>query len=474
MTDRLLALSANPNARRVIQTLGLPVPLPPVLERDGRPWQERPLEDRTVTVGFGPGAQLVGTLAACLAPAGAAPRVVGGDLAPFIEAGEAWGRPPVQVDPAATEDETRNYALIFDATGLSTPEDLRSLHTFFHPRVRGLSRSGRVIVLARPVEEASTVAQAAARRALEGFTRSLAKELGRNGGTANQLTVMPGAEDRLAAALRWFASPRSAYVSGQHLIVSSEVAAGPTPLARPLDGKVAMITGAARGIGAATAEALAREGAHVIVLDRPADDALASEIARKIGGSVLLHDVTSPEAPAAIAAYVRENFGRLDILVHNAGITRDKTLGKMKQDWWDLTLDVNLGALLRITDALDPLLPEGARIVALSSIAGIAGNPGQTNYGASKAGVIGLISAYAEKYASRGIAVNGIAPGFIETRLTDAIPVATREVGRRLCNLSQGGLPGDVAEAITFLSSPGAQAFSGQILRVCGGNLLGR
>jgi 3-oxoacyl-[acyl-carrier protein] reductase len=473
MSDRLLALSSNRNARRVIETLGLPVPLPPVLERDPEPWSERPLEGRTVTVGFGPGAQLGAALAACLAPLGAAPRLVGGDAALFHDAGEAWGRPALALDPAA-DDDARHYALLFDATGVASPEDLRSLYQFFHPRVRGLTRSGRVIVLNRPVEGATSIAQAAARRAIEGFTRSLAKELGRNGGTANQLTVEPGAEDRIGPAIAWFASPRSAYVSGQQLTVSATVAPVSAPQRRSLDGKVALVTGAARGIGEATARTLAREGAHVIVLDRPADAALASEVARKIGGTVLLHDVTDLEAPAAIAAFVKERFGHLDVLVHNAGITRDKTLGKMKADGWDLTLDINLSALIRITDALDPLLPSGARIVALSSIAGIAGNPGQTNYGASKAGVIGLVAAYAAHYAARGIAVNGIAPGFIETRLTDAIPVATREVGRRLCNLSQGGLPGDVAEAITFLSSPGAQAFSGQLLRVCGGNLLGR
>jgi 3-oxoacyl-[acyl-carrier protein] reductase len=338
-----------------------------------------------------------------------------------------------------------------------------------------MCRSARVLVLARPVASADSVGQAAARRALEGFTRSLAKELGRKGTTVNLVTVADGAATRLAPVVRWLASPRSAYVSGQHLTVTLDVQSDtPISLTRPLTNKVALVTGAARGIGAATARALAREGAHVVVLDRPADDALASQVAADVDGTVLLQDVTDPAAPEAIASFLKERFGGVDIVIHNAGITRDKTLGRMKADWWDLTLNVNLGALIRITDALTDVFRPDARIVCLASIAGIAGNVGQTNYGASKAGVIGMVDAYAKALAPRGIAVNAVAPGFIETRLTDAIPVATREIGRRFCNLSQGGLPEDVAEALTFLSSPGAGGLSGRVLRVCGGNFLGQ
>ena len=188
-----------------------------------------------------------------------------------------------------------------------------------------LDRCGRMIVLARPVSEAEGVAQTAAQRAIEGFTRSAAKELGRKGATANLISVSAGAEDRLAGTLRWFASPRSAYVSGQHLEVSSVVADGKVSFERPLAGKTAVVTGAARGIGAATARALAREGAHVVVLDRPADDALASQVADEVGGSVLLQDVTDPDAPQAIHDFLKERFGGVDIVIHNAGITRDKT-----------------------------------------------------------------------------------------------------------------------------------------------------
>ena len=234
------------------------------------------------------------------------------------------------------------------------------------------------------------------------------------------------------------------------------------------------MTGAARGIGAATARALAREGAKVIVMDRPTEDAAASELAASIQGSVVLCDITANDAVSKIENHLEEHYaGKLDILVHNAGVTRDKMLVNMKPEIWDTTLQINLMAVIRVNQALQSRLGLGGRIVCLSSIAGIAGNMGQTNYAASKAGVIGYVQALAAKLANDGIAVNAVAPGFIETRLTEAIPVATREVARRLCNLKQGGLPEDVAEVVTFLCSPGAACLSGQVLRICGGNFIG-
>jgi 3-oxoacyl-[acyl-carrier protein] reductase len=248
------------------------------------------------------------------------------------------------------------------------------------------------------------------------------------------------------------------------------------PWTRPLEGKVALVTGAARGIGAATVRLLAAEGARVACLDRPSDDAPLSQIAREIGGTPILADVSDPEAPNKIMKELGRRFGAVDVVVHNAGITRDKTLGKMKPELWDQAIDVNLAAVARITDALlhpDGPLHDGGRIICLSSVAGIAGNMGQTNYAASKAGIIGFTRALAPKLAARGITVNAVAPGFIETRLTAAIPVVIREVGRRLSALGQGGLPEDIGELVTFLASPGAQGVTGQIIRDCGGALIG-
>jgi 3-oxoacyl-[acyl-carrier protein] reductase len=162
-------------------------------------------------------------------------------------------------------------------------------------------------------------------------------------------------------------------------------------------------------------------------------------------------------------------------VVHNAGITRDKTLAKMKPEGWDQAVAVNLGSVLRITDVLvnEKVLRDGGRLICLSSVAGLAGNLGQTNYAASKAGVAGFVRGLAPSLAKRGITVNAVAPGFIETRLTAAIPVMIREAGRRLAALGQGGLPRDVGDLITFLATPGAQGVTGQVIRVCGGALIG-
>ena len=484
MSDFLLELSKNPNARKLIQTLGLPIPLPQALERARGPWQERPLADRRVAVGAAPGGTLSSVLAVGLASAGAEPFLAAGgglDEAPFRAAGEAYGRPARGLDAAGDKPF---WALVFDATGIKDPSGLRALYDFFHPIVGKLARSGRVIVLGRALEDVTNPAEAAAQMALDGFIRSASKEVGRKGATANLVRVDADAQGRVPPLLRWLASPRAAFVTGQPIRVSLQAAPaaganigdGEVPWTRPLEGKVVLVTGAARGIGAATVRLLAAEGAKVACLDRPADDAPLSQIAREIGGTPILADVSDPEAPAKIAAELKERLGGVDIVVHNAGITRDKTLAKMKPELWDQTIDVNLGAVARITEALAAKggpLRDGGRVICLSSVAGIAGNMGQTNYAASKAGIIGFVRALAPKLAGRGITVNAIAPGFIETRLTAAIPMMIREVGRRLSALGQGGLPVDIGELVTFLASPGAQGVTGQIIRDCGGALIG-
>ena len=473
MTDLLLE---NENARRLVKTLGLPIPVPERLARAKGPYEERPLDDKHVLVcGFG---ALQSVLAQTLTKAGAYPWVVGASdaaLDPFVGPGEAWARQPRRIEPGDAPEGERVDAIVFDGTGLETPEDLHQLYAFISPWIRRLNRSGRVVVIGRPAADAKKPTAAATRAGLEGFTRSLAKEIGSNGSVANSVFVQEGAENRLEPALRFLLSPRSAYISCQPFHLTTRAQGEEAPETHVLGGKVALVTGAARGIGEATAELLAAEGAHVVCLDRPADDGPCSKVAQRIGGSTLLVDITDIDAPERISKELQERHGGVDIVVHNAGVTRDKTLARMGAEQWDTAVDINLGAVIRITDRLlsDETLRSGGRIICLSSVSGIAGNRGQTNYSAGKAGIVGFVEALAPKVAKKGITVNAVAPGFIETRLTDAMPVAIREVARRMAAVGQGGKPEDVGQTITFLATPGAVGLTGETIRVCGGALVG-
>ena len=318
-------------------------------------------------------------------------------------------------------------------------------------------------------------AQRAARRALEGITRSVAKEL-RAGATANLVLVTDGSEAAALGTVEFLLSARSAYVDAQVFRVGAG-AGTPAPGDRPLDGKVAVVTGAARGIGAEIARTLARDGATVVCVDVPSAGASLATVANEIGGTALQVDVTAADAGGRILRHATTRHGGLDIVVHNAGITRDKLLANTDADRWASVVDVNLGSILRMNEAFLGRggLRQGGHVVLVSSIAGIAGNRGQSNYAASKAGVIGLVDAYASDRAlrRRGITVNAVAPGFIETEMTARIPFATRELGRRLNSLSQGGLPVDVAETIAYFASDAQSAVSGNVVRVCGQSLLG-
>ncbi|MBX3248034.1 MAG: 3-oxoacyl-ACP reductase [Myxococcales bacterium] len=469
-SDLLLSLASDPRSRGLIQRLGLPIPLPQRLDRDDAPYAARPLEGRRVLVGGALEGELGRALARALVEAGAEP-ILASPTDVFDGPAEAWGRPTRSLD--ALGDTERVDALVFDASSLDL--GLGALYEFFHAAAPRLRPCGHVVVIGRPVEEARDGVAAAASQALDGFVRSLAKELGRRGSTANLVLCEAGAEARLAGPARFLLTERGAFVTAQPLRVG-RLASMPTdvPFERPLDGKVAMVTGAARGIGAATARALAREGAKVLLVDRPADDELVAEVARELGGVPVLQDITAPDAAEALVATAKAH-GGVDVVVHNAGITRDKTLAKMSRELWDQAVSVNLGAVIRVTDALlaAQAVHEHARVVLLSSVSGLAGNVGQTNYGASKAGLVGYLRYLAPLVASKGITINAIAPGFIETRLTDAMPVTIREAARRLSALGQGGQPRDVAEAILFLSTPGSVGVTGGVLRVCGGALVG-
>ncbi|MBJ7386461.1 MAG: 3-oxoacyl-ACP reductase [Mycolicibacterium sp.] len=368
--------------------------------------------------------------------------------------------------------------LVFDATGITTPEGLKALHEFFTPVLRNLGPSGRVVVIGTTPEEAAGVDERIAQRALEGFTRSLGKEL-QHGATVGLVYLSADAKpdvSGLESTVRFLLSAKSAYVDGQVFYVGGADSTPPADWDEPLAGKVALVTGAARGIGAEIAKVFARDGAKVVAIDvEQAAEALA-ETATKVGGTALTLDVTAPDAVDRIVEHLREHYdGKADVLVNNAGITRDKLLANMDDARWDSVLAVNLLAPQRLAEGLveKGAIGEGGRIVGLSSMAGIAGNRGQTNYAATKAGMIGMTQALAPVLAEKGITINAVAPGFIETKMTDAIPLATREVGRRLNSLFQGGKPVDVAEAIAYFASPASNAVTGNTIRVCGQAWLG-
>ena len=372
--------------------------------------------------------------------------------------------------PLTSSAADRPAAVLLDATGVRDVDALAEVHAALHPVVRSVAASGRVIVLGAPLDPADHH-QAAVQQALEGFTRSLGKEIGR-GRTVNlvRLTDAPSA----GSTLRFLLSPKSAYVSGQVIEVGMSTAtAPPASPDRPLAGRTALVTGGARGIGASVAGTLARDGARIVVLDVPQAEEDAVRVAERLGGTALALDITAADAGERIAAALPDG---LDVLVHNAGITRDRRLVNMPADRWSPVLDVNLASVLRTTDALlaGGTLRPGGRIIATASIAGLAGNAGQTNYGASKAGIVGLVRSLAPRaLAEHGVTVNAVAPGFIETKMTAAVPLLIREAGRRMNSLAQGGLPADVAETTAWLADPASGAVNGQVVRVCGQSLLG-
>ncbi|CAN5134962.1 3-oxoacyl-ACP reductase [soil metagenome] len=447
MSDRYQDLAHNPIGKFVVKNLGLPNP--PYLDR----WEEgSPFVHGTVLLGSATGSTLGKRLSETLTKS--------------------------SITTVTTPDDDSPYkGLVFDATGIANTADLVLLQQFFTPVLRRLEPSGRIVVLGTLPESTSTAGGAIAQRALEGFIRSLAKEVG-HGSTAQLIYVGSGAEASLGSTLEFFLSPKSAYVSGQVVrlgstkLVKADKVADPT---KPLAGKVALVTGASRGLGAAEARTLHRDGATVIGLDVPqlGDDLAALMV--ELGGGAIELDITRADAPAVIASYVKDIYGGIDILVHNAGITRDKRLQNMTSENWSLVVDISVGAPQRITTELldQGLIHRGGRVIGISSIAGIAGNNGQTNYGTAKAGVIGFITDLSGRLAKDGITANAVAPGFIETDMVKTIPLAIREASRRMNSMSQGGLPIDVAEAIAWFANPGSSAVTGNVVRVCGQSLLG-
>ena len=453
MTDTYLSLVNTGLTKTIARKLGLPRPVPLRRFRPGQPLVSGPVlvlhDDASA-----PDADVL---------AGA---LVGWDL---------------DVRRHAAPDD-RYGAVVLVLTGATHPDDLAGPVLAAAGTMRSLAPAGRVVTVSRPATAQDAPAVAAARQGVDGMLRSLAKEL-RAGSTGNGVVVADGvAVDAPSAlgALRFFLSTRSAFVDGQLLAVDSAAGTLPADWDRPLAGRVAVVTGAARGIGAAIAATLARDGATVVGVDVPAAGEQLARVVNAVRGSALQLDITAPDAGERILDHTLTRHGRLDIVVHNAGILRDKLLANMTPDRWDSVLAVNIAAQLRIDEALlaargvrPRVLADAPRIVSLASTSGIAGNRGQTNYAASKGGVIGMVRATAPLLTADGGTANAVAPGFIETDMTATIPAVPRQLARRLSSLQQGGQPVDVAEAVAFLVSPQAGGIVGRTLRVCGQNLVG-
>ncbi|HYG94598.1 MAG TPA: 3-oxoacyl-ACP reductase [Nocardioides sp.] len=447
MTDKYQGFVSTPIGRLLVKNLGLPNPT-----RLERYTEGAPLVEGTVLVG-GEG-RLAESLPGLLDTLG---------IASTTTAGEA----------------ERFKGLVFDATGLAESTQLSALRDFFQPVLRGLESCPRVVVLGTPPEQV-TGAERVAQRALEGFTRSLGKEIGR-GGTVQLVYVAEGQEAAVTSTLGFLLSPKSAYVSGQVIRIGAHGKQDVPTVAdwtKPLAGRIALVTGASRGIGESIARVLHRDGATVVGVDVPQAASELQTLMKELDGDWITLDITGPDAPQRIAHHLKEKHGGVDVVVHNAGITRDRKLANMapndKGDRWDQVLAVNLTAPELITRELldQKVINQGGSIIGVASIAGIAGNVGQTNYAASKAGVIGLVDAFADELGD-DITINAVAPGFIITQMTAAVPFATREVGQRLNAMSQGGLPVDVAETIAWYSNPGSRAVNGNVVRVCGQMMLG-
>ncbi len=468
MSDSYLNFANSPIGAKLTKALGLPKPM--VLERfkEGQP----PIKG-TVLLGGGGAPQLLPALAAVLKSM-EAQTLAHAQLPQWTPvanaAGLLTGRWGLEGEPGE-----KVKALVFDASGMDDSSRSDALYQFFHDTARSILPCGRVVIIGRPPEACKASRKATVQRALEGLSRSLAKEL-KKSITVQLVYVAEGAEDQIESTLRFLLSPRSAYVSAQVIRIGQAVGprALPADWRQPLAGKKILVTGASRGIGASIAEVLSREGASVICLDVPQAQAGLDEIAAKVGGTAMALDIAAEDAPQQLVDAALAQ-GGWDVVVHNAGITRDKTIANMKVHFWQMVLNVNLSAQERINDALIAAgaIKRGGRIVCVSSISGIAGNMGQTNYALSKAGVVGMVQSMAPVLAAHGVTINAVAPGFIETQMTAAIPFAIREAGRRMNAMSQGGLPQDVAEAIAWFASPASSGLTGNLVRVCGQSLIG-
>ncbi len=469
MSDQYLSFVNSPVGKKIAKQVGLPNPT--VLERYN---ESQEFVTGSVMIGTSDGGKLIEKVAEMLSNANQ-PVLVNKNDRNYGASSAALLKAGVNFHTWETKPSYKLKAFVFDATGIENSTDLKEIYNFFKPVMRKMLKCARVVILGAIPELCKDAKERTAQRALQGFIKALGKEM-KNGGTANLVYVAPGAAANIESSVEFFLSAKSAYVSAQVArVYKAPLSQKKVEWTKPLAGKVTLVTGAARGIGKAIAKVMARDGAKVVCLDIPAAADELEQVAQSIDGEMLALDITAKNAPEKISEYFLTNHKGLDILIHNAGVTRDKTLANMKEKLWDMVIDINLSSEERINDRLleDKVMTKGGRIICVSSISGIAGNKGQTNYAMSKAGVIGMVDALATDLDGKGITINAVAPGFIETKMTAAIPMMIKEAGRRMNSMAQGGLPVDVAETIAWYANPKSQGVTGNVVRVCGQSLIG-
>jgi 3-oxoacyl-[acyl-carrier protein] reductase len=447
MTDYFLELSKNPWAQKIVAKLPINVSLPPVLKRKNSPWNQRELTDKTIFyVNVGP-ANNAGTTTLLKTVTD-----LGGELVHEVS-------------------DKKVDALVFNLNKGTKVEDLTSLYQAIHDTIKKMRKSGRLLIHWQ--KEAKNEAMEAA---LSALIKSIGRELGKYGSTANLILSDGKAATAVTqTTLAWLLSDRSAFISGQVFHVEAQHPQTQVEHSQQglLAGRTAIITGAARGIGLVIAQYFRCEGAKIIGIDHPSQEEALTTAMKDIGAEVMLQDLANPQAVANIKNLINNGPGQIDIMIHNAGITKDRTIANMPTVDWERVMQINYNfpskmtmELLKPGSAIIPLIKEGGRIVNISSIVGIAGNFGQTNYAAAKGALIGHTKDLHKQKS--GANINAIACGFIETKMTEKIPPVMREIARRMNALKQGGLPEDVAEAVVFLCSELGSGISGQTIRVCG------
>lgn len=382
------------------------------------------------------------------------------------------------ITDASHHDERSFDSLVIDATQYINTSNYHDVFTKVQHSLKYLAPNARFLMITNVQSSQYNAEKNAFSQAMIGFTKSLAKEIGRKGSTANVILLDEALHedkninDTLDSPIHFFLSPSSTFVSGQVVSINSHL---PTPVMHSKSKKlVALVTGAAQGIGAQIASTLTQKGYLVIGVDIEPMKAQLNQTMSALDGESFILDVASDSAGEHLTALANQHNG-FDLIVHNAGITRDKTLAKMPEHFWQQTISINLLSVMAINKSLleQNAINTGGRIVCLSSMNGIAGQGGQTNYACSKAGIIAYVSSMVNELSEKSITINAVAPGFIETKMTEQIPFFTREMGRRMNALGQGGLPIDVAETIAFLGKPENYTVSGQTIRVCGLNIMG-